>query len=241
MSKQNPQQREYQQQQEQQQAQHQNQHQGQQQNQPHSSPHDPQRNTKDQIEQTALQLFAQKGYTAVSIRDIGKLVGIKESSIYYHFKSKQAILDSILDKITLLIEEMKQSFGAAFSQINEVPEEAMCQVAVGMLDQYLLHPVVHTTIAMLSIERMSDAKAYDTYQRLVFELPLAQQEQVFAQMMERGYIRPNNPSLLAQQYYAVIYLAYQKNCLGCNATEAGAAAARQEIRDNIRDLYQKMR
>lgn len=43
-------------------------------------------------------MFSQKGYCAVSIRDICKQVKIKENSIYYHFKNKQAIFDEILER-----------------------------------------------------------------------------------------------------------------------------------------------
>lgn len=51
--------------------------------------------TKQEIFQSALSLFAQKGYDGVSIRDIAKSVGIKESSIYNHYPSKRSILDEI--------------------------------------------------------------------------------------------------------------------------------------------------
>lgn len=49
--------------------------------------------TKQKILDAALNLFSQKGFSAVSIRDICKVVDIKESSIYYHFQNKQAILE----------------------------------------------------------------------------------------------------------------------------------------------------
>ncbi|ADU27217.1 TetR/AcrR family transcriptional regulator [Ethanoligenens harbinense] len=51
--------------------------------------------TKQEIFNSALSLFAQKGYDGVSIRDIAKAVGIKESSIYNHYSSKRSILDEI--------------------------------------------------------------------------------------------------------------------------------------------------
>ena len=73
------------------------------------------KSTKESIEQTALQLFSQKGYTAVSIRDICKEVGIKESTVYYHFENKQAILDSLFSRIDQLVEGMKQQFDEAFA------------------------------------------------------------------------------------------------------------------------------
>ena len=56
--------------------------------------------TKEKITATALALFAQRGYDGVSVRDICKQVGIKESSLYYHFPSKQAILTTLLSHST---------------------------------------------------------------------------------------------------------------------------------------------
>lgn len=52
--------------------------------------------TKEQILEEALKLFSVKGYDAVSVRDILRAVGIKESSLYYHFKNKQDIFDTIV-------------------------------------------------------------------------------------------------------------------------------------------------
>ena len=49
--------------------------------------------TKERILDVSLELFSQRGYSAVSIRDICKGVGIKESSVYYHFENKQNIFD----------------------------------------------------------------------------------------------------------------------------------------------------
>ena len=48
----------------------------------------------------ALNLFSVKGYDPVSVRDIAYAVGIKESSLYNHFKNKQDIFDSILREYT---------------------------------------------------------------------------------------------------------------------------------------------
>ena len=199
------------------------------------------KSTKESIEQTALQLFSQKGYTAVSIRDICSEVGIKESTVYYHFENKQAILDSLFSRIDQLIEGMKQRFDTAFNTTEEVPDVAMCDVAVGLLNNYLLNPFVYKMISVLTIERMADERAAMQYARIVFDLPLQQQEQVFAQMIERGYIKENNPQILAQEYYAVIYLAFQKNCLGYELTQDKIDRATEEIRLNMMDIYRKMK
>ncbi len=52
---------------------------------------------KEKIFDRSIELFSEFGYDRVSIRRIAKEVGIKESSIYNHYKSKESILDVILN------------------------------------------------------------------------------------------------------------------------------------------------
>lgn len=53
--------------------------------------------TREKILYEAISLFAKNGYSNTSIRNIAKAVGIKASSIYNHFPSKEAIMDSVID------------------------------------------------------------------------------------------------------------------------------------------------
>jgi len=52
--------------------------------------------TKEKILECATRLFAEKGFSSISIRTLAKEVGITEGSIYNHFKSKKEILETIL-------------------------------------------------------------------------------------------------------------------------------------------------
>jgi len=47
------------------------------------------RNTKETILFESLKLFADKGYDGVTVRDIAAEVGIKQSSLYKHYKKKK--------------------------------------------------------------------------------------------------------------------------------------------------------
>jgi TetR/AcrR family transcriptional regulator, cholesterol catabolism regulator len=60
---------------------------------------------KDEIITTAAKLFKEKGYSAVTMRDIAKDMGIKAASLYNHISSKQEILSNI---IISLAEEFTQ-------------------------------------------------------------------------------------------------------------------------------------
>ncbi|MCL2121174.1 MAG: TetR/AcrR family transcriptional regulator [Clostridiales bacterium] len=53
--------------------------------------------TKERILHTAVALFAEKGFTETTIRELAAAVGMNAASIYYHFPSKSSILDSILE------------------------------------------------------------------------------------------------------------------------------------------------
>ncbi|MDR1051706.1 MAG: TetR/AcrR family transcriptional regulator [Deltaproteobacteria bacterium] len=52
--------------------------------------------TKDMIVVESTVLFAKKGFDAVSIRDIAAVIGIKPSSLYNHFESKEALFDAVI-------------------------------------------------------------------------------------------------------------------------------------------------
>lgn len=54
-------------------------------------------NNKQKIFDISIDLFSRFGYDGVSIRQIASNVGIKESSIYNHYNSKEEILNSILN------------------------------------------------------------------------------------------------------------------------------------------------
>ena len=54
---------------------------------------------KDEIINTAAKLFKEKGYSAVTMRDLATAMGIKAASLYNHINSKQEILKAIIISI----------------------------------------------------------------------------------------------------------------------------------------------
>jgi TetR/AcrR family transcriptional regulator, transcriptional repressor for nem operon len=54
------------------------------------------RTTRDHIVEAADQLFYQRGYEYTSFSDIADVVQISRGNFYYHFKSKDEILDAVI-------------------------------------------------------------------------------------------------------------------------------------------------
>lgn len=65
---------------------------------------------RDSLVQTAVRLFAQKGYHATSMQDIAEAVGIQRGSIYHHITSKEdllyEIMESSIKQLTAPVEEL---------------------------------------------------------------------------------------------------------------------------------------
>ena len=54
----------------------------------------------DAIRHEAALLFAARGYNGVSLEDIGAAVGVSGPAVYRHFAGKQALLGSVLVKVS---------------------------------------------------------------------------------------------------------------------------------------------
>lgn len=53
--------------------------------------------TREQIRAVALELFARQGYEQTSLREIAERLGVTKAALYYHYRTKQEILSSLLD------------------------------------------------------------------------------------------------------------------------------------------------
>ncbi len=76
---------------------------------------------KEEIVRTAEMLFKQKGYSAVTMRDIAQAMGIKAASLYNHIQSKQEILSDIIITIgEQFTQGMSQIVSAEVSSIEKL-------------------------------------------------------------------------------------------------------------------------
>lgn len=60
---------------------------------------------KNEIIDTATRLFGEKGYEKCSVNDILNTIGIAKGTFYHYFKSKEEVLDAVIDKTTEMIVE----------------------------------------------------------------------------------------------------------------------------------------
>ncbi|QKW08305.1 TetR/AcrR family transcriptional regulator [Streptomyces sp. NA04227] len=62
--------------------------------------------TRQRIQDVALELFAEQGYEKTSLREIAQLLDVTKAALYYHFKTKEDILISVFQDLTGPIDEL---------------------------------------------------------------------------------------------------------------------------------------
>lgn len=158
--------------------------------------------TKERIFMTAVELFSQKGYSGVSVRDITRAVGINESSMYNHFKNKEALLGAIFEYFRQRIG------GAVFSEesvdgiIDQAGPLAFLEQSLDLFVRRLGDPVMNQIGRILTIEQFSDENIRQLFERQVFEVPRLIYTRAFAKMIRDGVIQPFEPEMLANEYLA---------------------------------------
>ena len=124
--------------------------------------------TKELILKKALDMFAKSGYDSVSIRDIAKAVNIKESSIYYHFKNKQDILDSLVEKFESHMKELTDMLQASMSDSHNVNAFSWDWLREFYFEQYLFDTFCNQMMHFMMIEQFHNENMRMLYERYLF-------------------------------------------------------------------------
>ena len=197
--------------------------------------------TKEKIIAESLEAFSQKGYWAVSIRDICKQVGIKESSVYYHFKNKQAIFDAILSRFQQKANELTGTLISAMAADPLAADENFYgKVCNCFFEDYLMDDFCNKVMRLMLIEQFHDQNAKEAYDSWMFTKPLAFQSSIFKALMDRGLLPDTDPEYLAIQYYAPIFFFAQKWLLCGPLSDENKNAFRKDAYGHIQCFFSQL-
>ncbi|TLS53194.1 TetR/AcrR family transcriptional regulator [Paenibacillus antri] len=161
--------------------------------------------TKIKILEAAIELFSKRGFSGASVRDITNEVGIKESSLYKHFKNKDEILETIFaffrkeaDKILPPMEHL--DFIAEKMNLVEFLERGMQN-----FKRHLDDEINQKIWRIMYIELFRHPMAKDIYRNGIVKRTVDCLEVVFAKMIERGKMVTRDPKRLAIEYQYPLY------------------------------------
>lgn len=151
--------------------------------------------TKKKIFEKSIELFILHGFENVSAKKISTEVGIKQSTIYNHFKTKQEILDAIYDYYCCyLINWM------SMEEIEETLQNGSL-MDIMMCTRYKLkeeHKQKIVDISKIVFQRNSiDDRAKEIMNSLILDNGISSIETIFRRAVEIGRLAPMDTRAMA--------------------------------------------
>jgi len=158
-------------------------------------------NTKEIIIEKSLMLFSERGFEAVSIREIAEAVGIGNSALYKHFTNKQEIFDSI-------VSVSKEKY---LNQCKSVTEDIRGIEAVkkNCIDMFIYQTTDEWIVRfrqLLLLEKFHNEDIARIYKEFFVDIPLANQKTIFEKLQKMGLMKEGDPQVFAMELYSPFYL-----------------------------------
>jgi AcrR family transcriptional regulator len=170
--------------------------------------------TKIKITQVSIELFSKKGFSGASIRDITKEVGIKESSLYKHFKNKDEILETIFVNFRKETDKILPPMEYIDWIAESMSLKAFLEKGVENFKQHIDDPINMKIWRIMYIELFRHPIAQDIYRNEIMKRTVDCLEIVFEKMIQRRKMAPLNPRTMATEYqYSSIALILEYNLL----------------------------
>ena len=199
-------------------------------------------NTKDRILIEALSLFSVQGFSGVSVRDISKAIGLRESAMYKHYKNKQNLFDTIIEvaskRINQLQNDLISKFGEEEEDENNFPIEKIQDIYCKLFSFYLTDDILSKFRRMMIIEQFKNIELNNKFNEMFIEKTLAYQSEVFRELINDGKINGTNPEIMAIHFYSPIFMLLFRYDLKDDKVDEALFLIKEHIKEFFR-LYLK--
>jgi len=143
---------------------------------------------REQIVEAATRVFAQKGFSRATTREVAREAGVSEGTIYNYFEDKDALLMAILDGLN---ETQRRA---------EDFEEGMATDFRGFLEEYLRRRMSliwenRGVFRVVLSEMLVNAELRELYLHQVVEPTMKIAEENFRSRMKQGEVRQTDAPL----------------------------------------------
>lgn len=160
--------------------------------------------TRDKILDAALTLFSEKGYDGVGVDLIGENAGIKGPSLYRHFKGKEDILNSLIEKVGAYYE---LNFGSE-NHIDRIPESVEELLTFSMERiRFTMHDVtLQKTRRILVMEQFRNPRIAELTSKHHMDGLQGMFQKIFEAMMEMKILKMDDAETMALEFVAPVSL-----------------------------------
>jgi len=187
--------------------------------------------TKENILQAALRLFAKDGYEAVSVSTIAGELGMTKGALYKHYKNKRDLFDCIVERMYQIDARRAKKYEVPEKTFDEEPMPYR-NTAINKIKEFIgaqFHFWTEDEFAcnfrrMLTLEQYRDPEMANLYQKILANGPVSYMEDLFREMIDQGTLNKSNSKQLAFEFYAPFYLLISISDVSSNKLEKEEAA-----------------
>lgn len=183
--------------------------------------------TKEKLLDSALTLFAERGYDGVGVDLIAERAGVKGPSIYKHFKGKEQLFEVLLDQVE---NYYTTNFGSAVNigklpdSVEELIEQSMERVRFTLHDEK-----IKKIRKILAMEQYRNSRIAGLATKHSMDSIQSMYEKIFSEMKKKGILDTEDPHMLAMSFTAPITLLIQM----CDREPQREQEAMDEIRSYL--------
>jgi AcrR family transcriptional regulator len=161
---------------------------------------------KEKILEAIVDLLDERGYPKVSMRDIAAKVGIKASSIYNHFRNKEAILDEMIVFFNSELKKRSMNEVAHWDEAELSKKTAKTVLLRIMLEPLTLldDPFLNKIIRIAAHSQYYHVGTRDFLLNEMFDKPLKLLKHVLSQMIAIGLVVDLPVDFLAAELQGVM-------------------------------------
>jgi AcrR family transcriptional regulator len=161
--------------------------------------------TREKLFLSALNLFSVKGYENVGIRELCGSLGIKESSFYNHYKSK----DSLLKEIWKRYREIGKNIVITDEEIDTIASTGDVDLCLGWIFEKFnpetTNPLFYTMFQVVRLESFTNPEAAEIAQVNIYHVRCEHTEKLLGKLRDKGFIRDCNiDQVTSELYYGIL-------------------------------------
>jgi AcrR family transcriptional regulator len=150
----------------------------------------------------ALDLFAEKGFTATRMEDVASCAGLSKAAIYLYFKDKMALLEALVKQTVLT------NLGQArvMAEAHEGPVSDLLKAVMGFMADRMTQSRMPDLMKLVISESRAHPEIGRFYLENVINQGLPFFESLIRRGIERGEFRPVDPVLTVKSMVAPMLL-----------------------------------
>lgn len=156
---------------------------------------------KNKIVKYSIDLFSEKGYSSVSVRDITKFVGIKESSLYNHFRSKEEILETIFYNFQQEVAKIMPPIQKIDYLVNTLKIKGFLEAGFANFLEHITKATNEKIWRIVLLERGRNPFARTIFLNDIVGLAVNILEIAFSAWIDKEGVMDIDPHLLATEFH----------------------------------------